>query len=138
MRRERGQSLVELGVSFLILMYLLSGAVEFGIAFFQSVQLKDAAAEGAIFASMFPYDTVSIEERVRYASQSPIDLQDPAVIIFVSYPDGSLCEGKAITVNVLYPHKVFMPFIPQLIGQDSIMLRAEVTDTILSQSCNVQ
>lgn len=134
--RERGQSLVELGISFVFLMYILGGAVEFGIMFFQYVQLKDAAQEGALYGSMFPIDTVSIEERVRMSSQTPIDLTNPEVEIFVSYPDGSLCEGKGITVNVVYPHKVFMPFVPQLLGRDSVLLRGEVTDTILDQACN--
>ena len=38
-KSERGQSLVELSISLLVLLYLLSGAVEFGLAFFQFVQL---------------------------------------------------------------------------------------------------
>lgn len=134
---ERGQSLVELGVTFVILMYLLSGAVELGIAFFQYVQLRDAAQEGALYGSMFPYDTESIEERIRLSSQSPIDLTTPDVEIFVSYPDGSLCEGNGITVNVVYPHRIFMPFMPQLLGRESILLQGEVTDTILDQTCNL-
>ena len=136
MNRERGQSLVELGISFLFLMFLISGAVEFGLVFSQYVQLQDAAQEGALYGSMFPYDTVSIEERIRGASQTPIDLSIPEVEIFVSYPDGSLCEGNAVTVNVVYPHKIFMPFIPQLLGNDVLLLRGEVTDTILAQDCN--
>ena len=85
MTKERGQSLVELGISFLFLMFLLSGAVEFGLAFSQYVQLQDAAQEGALYGSMFPSDTVSIEERIRGASQTPIDLSIPEVEIFVSY-----------------------------------------------------
>ena len=52
---ERGQSLVELGVSLVILLYLLSGAAEFGVLFFQFVQLRDAAQEGALYGSMNPY-----------------------------------------------------------------------------------
>lgn len=135
--RERGQSLVELGVSFVILMYLLSGVVEFGIAFFQYVQLRDAAQEGALYGSMYPYDTELIEDRIRLSSQSPLDLTTSDVDVFVSYPDGSLCEGNGITVNVVYHHKIFMPFIPQLLGQESILLRGEVTDTILDQTCNL-
>ena len=53
-KSERGQSLVELSISLLVLLYLLSGAVEFGLAFFQFVQLRDAAQEGALYASMSP------------------------------------------------------------------------------------
>ena len=42
-KSQRGQSLVELGVSLVVLLYLLSGAAEFGVLFFQYVQLRDAA-----------------------------------------------------------------------------------------------
>ena len=52
LKSERGQSLVELSISLVVLLYLLSGAVEFGLAFFQFVQLRDAAQEGALFGSM--------------------------------------------------------------------------------------
>lgn len=135
--KEKGQSLVEFAISLLFIMFLLSGAAEFGISLFQYVQLRDAAQEGALYGSMFPYDTVSIEKRVRASSQSPIDLTNPTVEIFVSYPDGSLCEGKAITVNVVYYHKFFMPFLPKLLGNNGMMLHGEVTDTILNQDCNL-
>src|SRR6266508_2450484 len=102
---ERGQSLVELGVSLVILLYLLSGAAEFGVLFFQFVQLRDAAQEGALYGSMNPYiestgDTkfeageainqADIDSRVRNASSSPIDLSDPQVTVLVAGTDGML------------------------------------------------
>ena len=40
LKSERGQSLVELSISLVVLLYLLSGAVEFGLAFFQFVQRR--------------------------------------------------------------------------------------------------
>ena len=135
--KEKGQSLVEFGISLVFLMLLLGGLAEFGIVFFQYVQLSDAAQEGALYGSLHPYDTVSIEERVRYASsQTPLNLTSPEVEIFVSYPDGSLCEGNGVKVSVTYHHKIFMPFLPQLLGSDDILLNGEVVDTILDQSCN--
>jgi len=140
MDREQGQSLVELGVSFLLLVYLLSGAVEFGIIFFQYVQLRDAAQEGALYGSMFPSDTASIVGRVRGSSQSPIDLYSPDVDISILTNNGEkantdACEADAITITVQYPHKVFMPFIPTLLGQDVIMLDGRVTNTVLQPVC---
>ena len=146
--KERGQSLVELGISLLILLYLLCGAVEFGILFFQFVQLRDAAQEGALYGSMNPpssaADTVAIDkikERARYSSptQSPIDLiNDPAVVVSVDVTDAQYCEGGSLQVTVSYPHKIFMPFMPQLLGKTSdpyIDLNARVTDTILTPIC---
>lgn len=132
---NKGQSLVELGITFTILMYLISGAVEFGIIFFQYVQLRDAAQEGALYGSIYPDDSVSIEERVRGASTNPIDLNHPDVNVVISFENGTMCEGDGIKVSVQYSHKIFMPFLPQLLGIDSILLRGEVTDTVLRPIC---
>ena len=149
--KERGQSLVELGVSLLILLYLLSGAAEFGVLFFQFVQLRDAAQEGALYGSMNPYiestgDTkfeagelinqAGIEARVRAASSSPINLSDTTkVTVTIAGTDGMLCEGHGLQVTVDYTHHIFMPFIPQLIGRTDIPLSATVVDTILTPLC---
>jgi Flp pilus assembly protein TadG len=142
-KTERGQSLVELAISLVILLYLLSGAVEFGIIFFQYVQLRDAAQEGALFGSInAPIDATDttaiglIETRARSSSSSPIDLiNDPTVTVNVSVPDGIYCEGGSLQVTVSYPHNIFMPFMPQLIGRTQVPLTATVTDTILSPIC---
>jgi len=142
---ERGQSLVELGVSLLILLYLLSGAAEFGVLFFQFVQLRDAAQEGALYGSMNPRNAVPIEDRVRAASSSPIDLTDVTkVTIAVTALDkttnatktlSSACEGDGLFVQVSFTHHIFMPFMPQLLGRSDIPLTADVTDTVLTPVC---
>ena len=147
LKRERGQSLVELGISLLILLYLLSGAAELGVLFFQFVQLRDAAQEGALYGSINPPanagDTTKIDtikERALYSSptRSPIDLiADPNVTVDVVVT-GQYCEGGALEVTVSYPHRIFMPFIAALIGRSAdptIPLNASVTDTILSPVC---
>lgn len=132
MKSSRGQSLVELAITFMILMFLLVGTVEFSIIFFQYVQLRDAAQEGALYGSLCPNDTVSIEERIRSSSDSPIDLYSPDVSISVS----KIEDGDAVEVHVMYTHKLFLPFVPRLIGRSEIVLDAEVIDTILSETCN--
>ena len=142
-KSERGQSLVELAISLTILLFLLAGAVEFGMAFFQFVQLRDAAQEGALYGSIHPNDPATIETRIRGSSTSPIDLSSGDVTITISI-DGIPstdtanyqtvdCEGHGLEVLVQYDHKIFMPFIPALLGGNStIPLNASVTDTILS------
>ncbi len=131
-KSERGQSLVELAISLVLLLLLLTGAVEFGMAFFQFVQLRDAAQEGALYGSMNPDDTTGITARVQGASNSPIDLSTitPAIDYI-----GPHCEGNGIKVTLTYDHMIFMPFIPQVIGDNKIQLKATVTDTILSPVC---
>ena len=132
---ESGQSLVELSISILILLTLLAGAVEFGMAFFQFVQLRDAAQEGALYGSLNPTDNTGIESRVRNSSYSPVDLTDTSEVTVTITPSGALCEGNGLEVRVSYNHQIFMPFIPQIIGQSTIPLNASVTDTILSPVC---
>ncbi len=150
-KNERGQSLVELAISITILVYLLSGVVEFGMAFFQFVQLRDAAQEGALFGSMFPSAFSNIEGRARGASTSPVDLDlaapNPATVeVYIDdtlvWVDGvdqhvtvTACEGHTVRVKLGYQHQVFMPFVTKFIGRDYIQLNAEVTDTILQPAC---
>ena len=147
-KSERGQSLVELGISLVILLYLLSGAVEFGILFFQFVQLRDAAQEGALYGSMNPPNGTgdpthvaqinAIINRAKHSSptRSPIDLiGDPNVGVSVTVPDNQYCEGGSLQVTVTYPHRIFMPFMPQILGRTEIPLTATVVDTILTPVC---
>ena len=150
-KSERGQSLVELGISLLILLYLLAGAVEFGIVFFQFVQLRDAAQEGALYGSMSPVSSSwpIIENRARSASNSPINLADTAIVAVSIFVDNTLvwkngavqgsttvaCEGHEIKVIVDFQHQIFMPFIPQILNRTHIPLQATVADTILTPVC---
>ena len=144
-KKENGQSLVELSISILILLLLLVGAVEFGMAFFQFVQLRDAAQEGALYGSLHPLDDADIRNRIRSSSDSPVDLADTgAVTITIAYTPTDnpsyACEGSTggvshgIQVTVSFDHDVFMPFMTQIVG-DTIPLNATVTDTILSPRC---
>ncbi len=145
MKSERGQSLVELAISLVILLYLLSGAAEFGILFFQYVQLRDAAQEGALYGSINPKVVDPIIARVRGSSSSPLNLADATqVTVVVKALDqtsgaekllANACEGDGMQVTVSYDHHIFMPFIPQLISRTEIPLEATVIDTILYPRC---
>jgi Flp pilus assembly protein TadG len=130
-KSERGQSLVELAISILILIYLLSGAVEFGLTFFQFVQLRDAVQEGALYGAINPGENDDIIAHVRGASNSPIDLTTLTPEITYS---GAQCEGNGITVTLTYNHPVFMPFMSEFLGP-TIPLTATVTNTILTPIC---
>jgi len=135
-KNEKGQSLVEMAVSLVLLLLLLSGAVEFGMAFFQFIQLRDAAQEGAFYGSIDPTNIAAIKLRTQNASNTPIDLT--TLTPQVNYiGDGQACEktGNAIKVTLSYNHKIFMPFMSGILGRTTIPLTATVTDTILSPGC---
>jgi hypothetical protein len=141
---DRGQSLVEFAVALVFILFLLSGLVEFGVIFFQYVQLKDAAQEGALYGSVCDCSRTEITERVINSSETPINLKENtrvSVVLLGEDKIGSIkdpelvCEGDALTVRVHYQHEIFMPFLPQLLGVDYIDLVGSVTDTVLFPVC---
>ena len=150
--QENGQSLVEFAISLTVIMILLAGAVEFGIALFQYVQLRDAAQEGALYGSLNPSDNVGIIAHVRAASDRPIDLQNDANVNICAWvpsaaninngdpcvnaaENAPACEGNGIQVAITYPHYISMPFVSAFIGSSTIPIRVSVTDTILLPVC---
>lgn len=148
---ERGQSLVEFAISFIVIMFLLSGAVDFGMALFSYVVLNDAAKEGATYGSMNPTDVTGIISRVRAASPRdddqfafyPVHIDDPSVVdVSVDWTDASRkCEGLSggmstgVIVTVEFDYHLTMPLVSTMIGRDDIPLTAVATDTILTPAC---
>ena len=135
-RSERGQSLVELALTFTILMALIAGVIDFGRAFFTWVALRDAAQEGALYGSTNPTDTVGIEERVRDTSYQPVDMTDPTTVLVDITIYGPYCLGSPIQVYVTYTDfPITMPFLGTIIGSQTLTIHAKVTDTILRPTC---
>jgi Flp pilus assembly protein TadG len=157
-KSERGQSLVELAISLIVILTLLAGAVDFGIALFSFVSIRDAAQEGALFASINPTEFAEIQERVFSASDSPVDLRNDttvrAIVVYDSNPDplvltlvevdaasasdAQACEGhgSVIRIEVDYDYQISMPILPGLLGISEIPLSATVTDAILRPPCD--
>jgi hypothetical protein len=158
-RKEKGQSLTELAISFMLVMLIFSGAVDFGRAYFELTALRDAAQEGVIYGSVYPYDQTGITNRVQTTSDTPVDMATTTVTITYGpdsegfATDGSdACAGftnvgdtdgdghpevesNFVTVNVSHTFRFTMPFITAIIGSETIDLEAEQTHTILSPDC---
>jgi Flp pilus assembly protein TadG len=132
---ERGQSLVELAVSFTVLMLLLSISVDLGRAFFAYVAIREAAEEGALHASLNPGDTAGIEARVRTSSTTPIDMSNEDNVEVDSTPIGAACAGNSVRVTVSYNFHLTMPFLAPILGTNEFPLIAESTSTILRPEC---
>ncbi len=137
-RRERGQSMIELAMSITVLMVLLAGTIDLGRAFIAWLAMRDAAQEGASYASFHPADTSGIEARVRATFADVI--KDPSAIVSVGIAyDGPLClddPQSIVTVNVEYQNfPISMPFLGALIG-DTIIIRATINDAIILPLCN--
>ncbi|MEE8122195.1 MAG: TadE/TadG family type IV pilus assembly protein [Anaerolineales bacterium] len=128
---ERGQSLTEFAVGVIFILVLLAGGMDFGRAYFSYISIRDAAQEGAAYASIAPSDVTGIRSRVRDTSSEPIDLSsfiDDQIDVVVS---GSACAGNTVSVTVEYDFNIVAPFI----AGNTLHLEAEAIDTILQPPC---
>lgn len=128
-QNQRGQSLVELAISFTVLLILLGGAIDLGRAFFAYIAVRDAAQEGATYGALHPADTIGVEQRVRHSASGPINLTSTTEVIVTSSPDPS---NGYYQVTVQYNFKPMMPIMSVIMGPGTFPLRATVTQTILS------
>ena len=145
-KSERGQSMVEFAFGFVVLLLLLSGAVDGGRALFTYMALRDSAQEGALYGSINPNDTAGMINRVKAQSTSPINLatqytsgdidfiQPGEVRVETAYVGGTNtgCITEGIEVTVAYSHKFFIPLATLFSSGNTITIKASVTDTILT------
>ncbi len=146
-KSERGQSLVELAISLMVILMVLAGAVDFGRAFFAIIALRDAAQEGVLYASVNPDDEAGIEARVQTMSSSPIDMasipptdidvswSDPAHKCAGFYDNGGVQESYAVSVSVEYDFDFTMPMIQEIFPGGILRFVIEDTHTILAPEC---
>lgn len=147
---QRGQSLVELAISLTVILWLLAGAIDLGSALFAWIALRDAAEEGALYASLYPtvdsnnngrYDngeamnTAAIAARVRVTSTNPVNLNDAVNVTVNVEMTSPPCAGGAVTVTVIYNYRIMMPLTSTIIGTNTIPIRASATNTLLRYSC---
>ncbi|MBK9602012.1 MAG: pilus assembly protein [Anaerolineales bacterium] len=147
-RRERGQSLVELAISLPVILLLLLGTLDFGMAIFSYSMLRDAAQEGAFYGSFNPASKEAIENRARYISprgedeifSSPVDLTNPDLVQVDVDALGQACQGitdgtiNSMRVTVTYNYPIMMPIIGPLFGS-TIPLTGTATNIILQPAC---
>ncbi len=149
--REKAQSLVELALSLMFLLLLVAGVVDLGRAFFTYIALRDAAQEGAAYASIArtsqtaPMACAAIENRVRGTSNTPVNLQSSDISVTItldgvpcaSATNANACFGKAVVVTVSYANfPVTTPFLGTVLGTQTIPISASIIDTILTPPCD--
>jgi Flp pilus assembly protein TadG len=133
-RAEKGQSMVELGVSLVFILVLLAGTVDVGRALFTYMDLREAAQEGALYGSIYPTDTSGIATRVQGAATAS-GITSNSFNINVSVL-GSPCTGNGIRVDVAINNfPITTPFLGAVIGTQTVAISASATDTILSPAC---
>jgi Flp pilus assembly protein TadG len=132
--KQRGQSMVELAVFLMVILWLLAGAIDFGVGFLSYVAIRDAAQEGATYGSLHPADTADIIARVRASSSSPVNLEDTSVVNVDVLPIGQECAGNPLTVRVVYDYALMMPLLSIITG-NPIHITAKSTSVILTPEC---
>lgn len=128
---ERGQNLVGFSAAMMVVLVLLSGVLDLGRLYTSLLSLRDAAQEGASYASIAPTSLHEIQERVRQTSSDPIDFAAFADSQIEVQVTGPACSGNCVTVRLRYDFHFIAPFIHGI----TIPLSAEATDTILTPPC---
>ena len=163
-KSELGQSLIELAFSFLLLMLLLGGAVDFGRVFFAMIALRDASQEGVVYGSGNPDDVPGIETRVQLATEGPIDMTkitadkinvtwilsgvtcaegqtSPATCVtkcadfYVDAADGNT-KANYVAVDVEYDFPFAMPIIQALFPGGTLTLHVKDSNAIIAPQCD--
>lgn len=132
---ERGQSLTELAISFMLLVLLLAVVVDFGRLFFSYIAVREAAEEGAIYAALYPEDAAGVEARVRGSSSDPVDFDDPGLVSVTVTNIGAACAGNSMRVTVSYDFSLTMPLIGAILGSQQFPLSADAISTVLRPPC---
>ena len=128
---ERGQTMVEIAVSMVLLLTLLSGVVELGRVFYTYIALREAAWEGAAYGALCP-NALAIESRVRQSAHFPVDLKSPNVAIYSTY---IAQPGTTLSVKVEYNNFVIgMPFLGAILGTQTLSFSAGAIVEILNDS----
>jgi hypothetical protein len=138
-QKEKGQSLIEFAVGMVILVILLAGIADGGRALFTFMALREAAQEGALYASTDPTNTAEIVKRVENASDTlqKIKVDPDATLVITVDVIGSACSGHGIRVRTRYDNfPIGMPFLGAVIGSQTVPISAEATDTILTPACH--
>ncbi len=138
---QKGQSFVELGVFLVILLVILSGVLEFGMLMYQYIAMKDAAQEGAVYASMFPSACNQTIERIKQGVNNidPAKLEVEIQVNGVACASASAadaCASHEVKVMVRQPnYEIMVPFLGTILGRQTISVSADTSSTIIRPPC---
>lgn len=141
-KSERGQSFMELAISLVFLLMLVSVVIDLGWAFYTMTALRDTVQEAASYGIMCP-DPDYIEDRlVRSATQpvSQADLEasiasgDTIVESIAVYPAAAWEKGSIVKITVTIDHTIKVPFLTTVVGT-TYPLSVNVSDTIMVDDC---
>ena len=158
-KMEKGQAFLELAVSVLFLLILLSAVIDLGWALYEMIAMRDAAQEGATYGAIcqfygdgtagYYYPTVM--ERITKSATAPLDIAKTKVEIdFYDPTDVKIGSsdlfftktrdpdyGDKVRITIKYNHQIVTPFVGTFIGnQWNYPLEINVSDSVLRKLIN--
>ena len=120
-RRERGAVLAEFAFVLPLLVMLLLGIVEMGIAFNRAQAVEAAAREGARLGSLSTTTGAAIEARVDAAlagipldGEPSITVESPPGVVVPTTGRPCAAPNQQVRVTVTLEHEIDIPLIPLL------------------------
>lgn len=121
MKKEKGQSMVEMAVMIPLLFMLLIGIFEVGVVFHNHLVLNQAAKEGARYASFPGGSDQEAENKIYEAADALIDsffLKGKlGGSITIDRPQGT---GQGLPVVITIPYKIFFA-LPLMLGEATLI-----------------
>lgn len=109
-RRQPGQSIVEFALVVTVLFTMLMGMVDFSLAYYSQVVIKNAVAEGGYYAIQHPGDTVGIEAAIdKELANRPFIQKVGSDTIVVCGTDAA--GGKQTSIDVTYRHNLLFSYL---------------------------
>ena len=156
-KAEKGQSLIELAISMVILLTLLAGIFDLGRAILAFFVLQDAAGEGLVYGTSFPTDCNQIDQRIRDNITNNI-IDENAMVITIgiqgdgldansdginddtgnsiyqscySIPYGQVYATRMMRIEITADFPITMPLLGGILGSQTIPLKVETHGIIL-------
>ena len=119
-KKEKGQSLVEMAISVILLLLILAGIVDLGRAAYTMMALQDAAEEGVVYGVAFPNKCTEIANRVIGNLSTGLHPENTTVNIKIGDTECNVAAGVAgneMIVTVSQPFQITMPMLGAVVGQ---------------------
>ena len=137
---ERGQSLVEVAIGFVALLFILSGVLDLGRVYFIFVALEDGAGEAALYLSINPEcryandgiscaDPNNAEFRAKNAGGGSVDWS----LATITLDRPALGVGEPVEVIIAYPFQLITPIISSIAGGNALTLFASANQVIIRE-----
>jgi len=143
---EQGQSLVEMSLGFVIILFILMGILDLGRVYFIYVALEDGAGEAALYLSIDPGCAHSTDDpdpsvvgecnnpnnaeyRARTSGGDHVDWSNATITI----ENPVIGVGDPVSVTISYPFKLVTPAISEIALVNPMMLTVAASQIIVSE-----